>query len=159
MHTAAGMNQAKMAIELLNESSSSVAEGDLISISQYCIAQMGLHPDCDLSITVVDEDEMSALHLQWMELEGPTDVLSFPMDELTPNTAEPGLIGDIVLCPTFADQERVKQTEPLSLEDELCLLTVHGILHCIGFDHREPEEEAAMFALQKRILAEWKARS
>ena len=147
-----------MAIELLNESNSSVAEGDLISISQYCIAQMGLHPECELSITIVDEDEMSALHVQWMDLEGPTDVLSFPMDELTPNTAEPGMIGDIVLCPTFADGERVKQPEPLSLADELCLLTVHGILHCIGFDHREPEEEATMFALQKKILADWKAR-
>lgn len=153
----AGMSRVKMAIELSNESNSKVAESDLISISQFCIAQMGLHPECDLSITIVDEDEMSDLHVQWMDLEGPTDVLSFPMDELTPNTPDAGMIGDIVLCPTFADTERLKQPTPLTLEDELCLLTVHGILHCIGFDHREPEEEATMFSLQNRILNEWKS--
>jgi len=75
------------------------------------------------------------------------------MDELTPDSAAdgPGIIGDIVLCPQFA-QAQAKTT----LADELHLLTVHGVLHCIGFDHAEPEEEKAMFELQDRILRDWK---
>ena len=75
------------------------------------------------------------------------------MDELTPDSAAdgPGIIGDIVLCPAFAAAQA-----KTGLDDELALLTVHGVLHCIGFDHALPEEERAMFALQEKILADWR---
>jgi probable rRNA maturation factor len=144
-----------MAIELLNESKSSCDEPSLISVAQFAVAAMGVHPDSDLSITIVDEDRMSELHFEWMDLPGPTDVLSFPMDELLPNSHEsgPGIIGDIVLCPEFASKQKV----PHSLADELALLTVHGVLHCLGFDHAEKVEEIAMFSLQEKILADWKS--
>lgn len=143
-----------MAIELLNESSSTCNEADLISVAKFAIAAMGVHSESDISITIVDEDRMSELHVEWMDLEGPTDVLSFPMDELHPNSAAdgPGIIGDIVLCPDFAAKQETKH----SLEDELSLLTVHGVLHCLGYDHAEAEEERVMFALQEKILADWK---
>ena len=143
-----------MAIELLNESSTPCNEAGLISVAEFALAAMGIHPESDLSITIVDEDRMSELHVEWMELEGPTDVLSFPMDELQPDSAAdgPGIIGDIVLCPDFA----AKQVTKHPLADELSLLTIHGVLHCLGFDHAELEEEKVMFALQEKILSDWK---
>ena len=91
-----------------------------------------------------------------MNLPGPTDVLSFPMDELKPNSAKngPGVVGDIVLCPEFASKNG-KQ----SLEMELELLTVHGVLHLLGFDHEELSEEKVMFALQEDFLMQWRTNS
>ena len=114
---------------------------------------MGIHPDSELNIRIVAEDEMSQLHVKWMDLSGPTDVLSFPMDELKPNSKAdgPGIVGDIVLCPEFAEKNG-KQ----SLDMELELLTVHGVLHLLGFDHAEKSEEAAMFKLQDEILENWR---
>jgi probable rRNA maturation factor len=116
---------------------------------------MGIHSDSELNIRIVNEGEMSDLHLKWMDLPGPTDVLSFPMDELKPNSkgAGPGIVGDIVLCPAFAEKNG-KQ----SLEAELELLTVHGILHLLGFDHAEKSEETFMFKLQDDILADWRSK-
>jgi probable rRNA maturation factor len=146
-----------MAIELSNESNSQCDGDGLISVAGFTLTTMGVHPDSDVSITLVDEDPMSELHVEWMDLEGPTDVLSFPMDEMRPNShAEgPGIVGDIVLCPAFASVQAVNH----SLDDELALLTIHGILHCLGYDHAEKEEELVMFALQEKILSTWKSHS
>ena len=69
-----------MNIELSNESGVVVVEADLISVAEYAMHQMGLHEDCDLAISIVDESRMSELHEEWMDIKGPTDVLSFPMD-------------------------------------------------------------------------------
>lgn len=123
------------------------------SVAQFALNQMGIHPDSELNIRIVGEDEMSELHIKWMDLPGPTDVMSFPMDELKPNSASqgPGVVGDIVLCPAFAEKNG-KQ----SLEMELELLTVHGVLHLLGFDHEDIDEEKAMFKLQDELLANWR---
>lgn len=143
-----------MSIEIANESGMECHLAPIVSIAEFAIKAMGLHPECELEIMLVDEDRMSELHVEWMDLPGPTDVLSFPMDELTPDSAAdgPGIIGDIVLCPAFAAEQA-----KTGLDDELALLTVHGVLHCIGFDHALAEEERAMFALQDKILADWRA--
>jgi probable rRNA maturation factor len=143
-----------MALELLNESSSVCDEPGLLSVASFAIEAMGVHPESDLSITIVDQNRMSELHIEWMDLEGPTDVLSFPMDEMVPDSKGdgPGIIGDIVLCPEFAAEQPLKH----SLADELSILTIHGILHCLGYDHADAEEERVMFALQDQILIDWK---
>ncbi|MEI6120729.1 MAG: rRNA maturation RNase YbeY [Actinomycetes bacterium] len=143
-----------MAIELLNESKSICNEEAITSVAAFAMEKMGIHPESDLSITIVDEARIEELHVQWMDLPGPTDVLSFPMDEMVPFSAAdgPGIIGDIVLCPEFA----LKQAKD-GLDAELALLTVHGVLHCLGYDHADKEEEKVMFALQDECLAEWRA--
>ena len=124
------------------------------SVAEFALNQMGIHPDSELNIRIVAEDEMSELHVKWMDLPGPTDVMSFPMDELKPNSKSdgPGLVGDIVLCPAFAEKNG-KQ----SLEMELELLTVHGVLHLLGYDHEDIAEEKAMFKLQDDLLANWRS--
>jgi len=97
---------------------------------------------------------MEALHVQWMDEPGPTDVLSFPMDALRTGSSDrptpPGLLGDIVLCPQVAESQA--QTAGHTLMDELILLTTHGLLHLLGFDHAEPDEEREMFGLQKTLI-------
>ena len=156
MHTP-GTNQRKgpsVSVELTNESGFAVDEESLQAVTMHAMASMKVHPDADVAIVLVDENAMADLNLQWMDEPGPTDVLSFPMDELRPglegDDAAEGILGDIVLCPTVAQ----KQAEAAghSVMDELHLLTVHGMLHLLGFDHAEPEEEKEMFSLQGEIL-------
>ena len=144
-----------MGIEITNGIDFNCDEAPLHSVAQFSLEKMGIHPESELSIAIVGIPEMSALHMQWMDLPGPTDVLSFPMDELKPFSAAdgPGIVGDIVLCPEFAKEQAVAH----SLQAELELLTVHGVLHLIGFDHAEPAEHKEMFDLQDQCLAGWRA--
>ena len=145
-----------MGIEIANNSGVACNEDEIVDVAAFALDKMGIHPDSDLGITLVDEDEITKLHIQWMNLPGPTDVLSFPMDELKPFSASdgPGIIGDIVICPQFAAKQAVNH----STEDEISLLTVHGVLHLLGFDHVEEEEHKVMFGLQDKTLAEWRAK-
>ena len=148
-----------MSIDVLNETEFSIDELELVACARYVMEQMRVHPKADLCVRLVDEPAMETLHVQWMDLPGPTDVMSFPMDELEPggrpDSPEPGpsMLGDIVLCPSFAADQADKAGH--SLAHELALLTVHGVLHLLGYDHAEPEEEKEMFGLQNSLLEEW----
>ena len=150
-----------MSIEIANESGVDVDEAALSAVARHTLDQLGVSPLAELSVIVVDVAAMSALHERWMDLPGPTDVMAFPMDELDsarrPDAAGlgPALLGDIVLCPAFAKDQAKKAGH--GLLDELHLLTVHGVLHLLGYDHAEPEEEREMFALQARLLQSWRA--
>ncbi|MGN6427882.1 rRNA maturation RNase YbeY [uncultured Leifsonia sp.] len=143
-----------MSIEVNNESAIEVDEAALQRLAGYALDIMHVHPDAELAIVLVDEAAMEQLHVQWMDEPGPTDVLSFPMDELRPGTEEEpspaGLLGDVVLCPQVAQVQA--ETAGHTLMDELLLLTTHGILHLLGFDHAEPAEEREMFGIQRDIL-------
>jgi probable rRNA maturation factor len=143
-----------MSIEINNESGVDVDEPALQRLVTYALDQLHVHPDADLAIVLVDEAAMEQLHVQWMDEPGPTDVLSFPMDELRPGSDDlitpAGLLGDIVLCPQVAIAQA--ETAGHSTLDELLLLTTHGLLHLLGFDHAEPDEEKEMFGVQRDIL-------
>lgn len=143
-----------MSIDVLNETDAVLGELELVAISRYVLEQMRVHPRAELCIRLVDEAAMETLHVQWMDLPGPTDVMSFPMDELRPGRegSEPqeGMLGDIVLCPSVAAKQAREAGH--ATEEELLLLTTHGILHLLGFDHAEPDEEKEMFELQRQLL-------
>lgn len=143
-----------MSIEISNESDHTVDEVKVLKLAGFALDRMKIHPGAELAIMFVEEPAMEALHIQWMDEPGPTDVLSFPMDELRPGTEhEPtpaGLLGDIVICPAVA--ERQADTAGHETMNEILLLTAHGILHLLGFDHSDPEEEKEMFGIQKSIL-------
>ena len=146
-------------IEINNESAIDVDETVLQRLTDFNLAQLHVSPDAEVAIVLVDEAAMEQLHVQWMDEPGPTDVLSFPMDELRPGTEDDptpaGLLGDIVVCPQVAvSQAATAGHSPL---DEMLLLTCHGVLHLLGFDHAEPEEEREMFGLQREILAAFAA--
>jgi probable rRNA maturation factor len=156
-----------MTIDIANESGVAVDEADLAAVARFALDQLRIHPLAELSVLLVDERTMTELHERWMGEPGPTDVLSFPMDELRPPPhlggsrsgdpepgGEPGLLGDVVLCPQVAAEQAAKAGH--SAQDELELLTVHGILHLLGYDHAEPEEHAAMFGMQDQLLKTWR---
>jgi probable rRNA maturation factor len=148
-----------MSIEVLNESGTDVDAHELSRLSRFVLERMRVHPLAELCIKVVDEATIAELNEQWMEKEGPTDVLAFPMDELRPGLVneepEEGVLGDLVLCPAVA--ARQAKDAGHSTSDEVDLLTVHGILHLLGYDHAEPEEHREMFGLQAQLLTEWRA--
>ncbi|WP_436495356.1 rRNA maturation RNase YbeY [Actinokineospora sp. HUAS TT18] len=149
-----------MSIEIANESGVAVDEASIVAAARFALDRMNVSKLAELSVLLVELDVMSDLHERWMDLPGPTDVMAFPMDELEsarrPDAPEagPALLGDIVLCPAFAKDQARKAGH--SLIDELHLLTVHGCLHLLGYDHAEPAEEREMFTLQKRILADFR---
>lgn len=143
-----------MSIEVNNESGHEVDEAEFAALARFVLDQMHVHPQTDLSIMFVDTEVMTDLHVKWMDEPGPTDVLSFPMDELRPGRADDptpaGLLGDVVLCPDVAVEQA--RTAGHSAVEEMLLLTTHGILHLLGYDHAEPEEEKEMFGLQRQLL-------
>ncbi len=151
-----------MSIEIANESGVTVDSDLLLAVARYALDEMGVNPLAELSVLLVDIGYMTELNHRWMGGDGPTDVLAFPMDESSvdhgPSEStggEPALLGDIVLCPEVA----AKQAEAggHGADDELHLLTVHGVLHLLGYDHAEPDDEREMFTLQARLLGGWQA--
>ena len=144
-----------MKIEINNKVGSPCDLMAIRSLVEFASCYLKLDPACELNITLVSLDEIADLHLKWMDEAGPTDVLSFPMDEIKLGESGPGILGDIVLSPEFAKEGAGKSGS--TLDEELQLLTMHGLLHLLGLDHREPSEEKAMFALQGEILGEWRS--
>jgi probable rRNA maturation factor len=146
-----------VSVEIANESEITVDTERVLELAYFVRGALKLHELVDLGITFVDEGPMTDLHMKWMDEPGPTDVLSFPMDELRPGTdrnASPeGVLGDIVVCPQVATtQAKSAGHETIN---EILLLVTHGMLHLVGFDHAEPDEEKEMFDLQKSLLADF----
>jgi probable rRNA maturation factor len=152
-----------MSIEILDEAGTDLDVRTLSQLSRFVMDRMRVHPQAELCIRLVDEPTIAELNQRWMDKEGPTDVLAFPMDELRPGMVnedpEEGVLGDLVLCHAVAARQaaeaRDKGQSGYTTRDEVHLLTVHGILHLLGYDHAEPEEHKEMFGLQARLLAEW----
>ena len=151
-----------MPVEVANESEIAVDETSLTGICRFVLGELEVNPLAELSVLLVDIDYMTELNHRWMGSDGPTDVLAFPMDEGSidhgpgeAGTGEPALLGDIVLCPEVAAKQAAAAGHTAG--DELHLLTVHGVLHLLGYDHAEPEEEREMFALQARLLQSWRS--
>jgi len=148
-----------MTIDINNESGLEADCPGLVRLATFTLDQLRIHPQAELSILLVDEDTMSAYHEKFMGEPGPTDVLSFPMDELRPpdDGDEPpeGLLGDIVLCPSVTGRQAAEHGR--SANEEAEYLLVHGLLHLLGFDHAEAGEKAEMFGLKDKILQAWDA--
>jgi probable rRNA maturation factor len=131
---------------LLDDRQSMAVDVDgLVSLARGCLLGEGV-PDVELSISLVEEDEIADLHRRFMDEEGPTDVLSFPLDEAG-EAGEDGvrILGDVVICPAVA-----ARNAPEDVAGELRLLLVHGILHLLGHDHIEDAERVEMWARQER---------
>ena len=151
-----------MSVEIANESGEDVDEHALMALARHVLMEMDVNPLAELSVLLVDTPTMERLHRRYMNEPGPTDVLAFPMDELQQGRhdedtrPQPTLLGDVVLCPQVAaDQATVAGHDAA---DELHLLCAHGVLHLLGYDHGDPEEEQEMFAVQGRLLDSWRRR-
>ena len=157
-----------MSIEINNESSIAVDEVALAELGRHVLDTMKVNPLADLSVVLLDSAAMSVLHEQWMDIAGPTDVMAFPMDGAEAiadhsGADHPGhredehtheaVLGDVVLCPEVAARQAHEAGH--SVEAELHLLCTHGILHLLGYDHGDADEERTMFELQARVVRDW----
>lgn len=151
-----------MNVDVLDESGTDVDVVGLTQLCRFVMRRMRLHPGTEMTMRLVEPDTIAVLNEQWMGKKGPTDVLSFPMDELSPGRVEPGdevddgdhgYLGDIALSPQVAAQQAPAAGH--STHEEIELLTTHGILHLLGYDHATAEEHAEMFGIQGRLLLEW----
>jgi probable rRNA maturation factor len=146
-----------MSVEVLNESGVDLDVTEFVRLARFTLKRLRVHPEAELCLKLVDEATIAEFNSRYLGKSGPTDVLSFPMDELRPghegDLDDAGILGDMLLCPQYATAQA--PTYSRAPEDEMHLLTIHGILHLLGYDHAEPGEEQEMFALQARLLAEW----
>ena len=145
-----------MTIEVTNTSGQLVPTTEMISLMTHAMKALDLNPDCDLNISFVEDDYMTELHIKWMDEAGTTDVLSFPMDR--PETpGEAVTLGDIVISPVVAAAQALEQAH--STEHEINILATHGLLHIMGYDHADANDEKIMFELQEKIVSDWEKSS
>ena len=145
-----------MSIEVTNTSGQLVPADQITSLLTFALGVLDLNTSNDLSVSFVKDDYMSELHLKWMDEPGTTDVLSFPMD--SPLTSQDIVtLGDIVISPVVAQTQALAQGH--SADHEIYILATHGLLHILGYDHADEEEEKTMFALQEKIVTDWEKRS
>lgn len=122
-----------MSVEVTNETIWDIDAKAFSDLGLWVMDQMRVSTQSDLTILFVDPDPIAELHERWMSLEGPTDVMSFPMDELRPGdgkTTMEGVLGDLVICPWVAAQQAAAAGH--STMQEMMLLTIHGILHLLA---------------------------
>ena len=141
-----------MTVELVNRSGALLPETQMHTLLNFGIDYMELNPECEISLTFVDPQEMEELHIKWMDEPGTTDVLSFPMD-MPEKRGDIVTLGDIVIAPAVAAKQALDAGH--STEHEIYILATHGLLHILGYDHADPDEEKVMFALQEKIVKEW----
>jgi probable rRNA maturation factor len=142
----------------------------LVTLAEHVLQAQGVKGECELALTFVDETTIAELNKEFLGEDGPTDVLAFPIDDeivesgRSPDSGSTGpdrpeidpgeipiLLGDVMVCPAVAARNAAERNR--ATDDEVALLVVHGILHVLGMDHADPEEEAAMFARQDELLA------
>ena len=140
--------------EVINETDYEIDGAEFAALADHVLTSMHVATDAELNILFIDPKPMEDLHIRWLDLPGPTDVMSFPMDELRPGTADrptpTGTLGDICICPQVAEQQ-AKDAGHTTVE-EMLMLATHGMLHLLGYDHAEEDEKKEMFALQRPLL-------
>ena len=141
-----------MTIEVTNTSGQLVPATEINSLLTFALLELELNPECEVNVSLVDDDYMTELHIKWMDEPGTTDVLSFPMD-MPETPGEAVTLGDIVISPVVAAEQAKAQGH--SIEHEIYILAVHGLLHIIGYDHADKTEEKVMFDLQEKIVRDW----
>ena len=143
-----------MTTEVINETTTVIDAAEFAALADHVLTAMHVSPAAELNIMFIDPEPMEELHVRWLDLPGPTDVMSFPMDELRPGTADrptpPGMLGDICICPAIASRQAAESGH--SAAEEMLLLATHGMLHLLGYDHATDAEREVMFALQRKLL-------
>jgi probable rRNA maturation factor len=141
-----------MTIEITNKSGELVPSDGVRDLLQNALVELKLNPECEVNLVFVDVEEMTELHIKWMDESGPTDVLSFPMD-MPAVENEAVTLGDIVIAPTVAAQQAA--TAGHSIDHEIFILAAHGLLHILGYDHANAADEKVMFTLQEDLVKKY----
>jgi probable rRNA maturation factor len=148
------LSEARIIVEVDEPYVAEVNANDLVRVIEAALLAEG-RPEGEVTLLVTDDEAVAAYNQQYRGVEGPTDVLSFAAQEPTPGfISAPEMaayLGDVVIALPFTRRQAAALNR--ALIDELRLLAVHGVLHLLGYDHAEPEEEAIMWAKQDAILA------
>lgn len=135
-----------------------VAEGLVLPLSEALVEKAaqetllheGVEDEVDLTIVISDDETLRQLNQKFMGIDAPTDVLSFPADLVDPDTRR-RYLGDVIISLPRAEAQAPENGQ--SLQDEVLLLAVHGVLHLLGHDHAEPGEKERMWAAQEAVLS------
>lgn len=149
--------ESPVSVAVQNRSSIDVPAERLADLAAATLAAESVSGPAHLDLVFVDRDEMASLNAAHMGADGPTDVLSFPLDtEPARPGGPPRLVGDLVVCPDYAQGSTavLDDTRDWDVDDELALLVVHGVLHLVGYDHAEPDERVSMQTREVELLAD-----
>ncbi len=151
-----GHEGISIALAIEDEAWEAEGLGDIEALIRRCLdrtveaAGLANDVETEIGITLTDDAQVQALNAEWRGKNKPTNVLSFPINDLLPGEAPGPMLGDLVLARETLRAEAALEDKPLA--DHFCHLIVHGTLHCLGYDHVEPDEAEAMEALEVRIL-------
>jgi probable rRNA maturation factor len=147
-----------VSVFLADEQGESVNLEQLRGLAEMVLREEGYPDETELTLLLVDEDEMSAYNERFLNRSGPTDVLAFPVEELVPGVVPerdpagpPLMIGDVIVAPAFVGRQAAEYE--VGLDDEMALMVTHGILHLLGYDHVEEEDAQLMEARETQLLS------
>lgn len=147
-----------MSVFVADEQTEPVGLGDLHALAELIMKEEGYPDDAEVTLLFVDEDEMAAYNERFLDRDGPTDVLAFPVEDLLPGVVPdhdpqypPLMLGDVVIAPAFVRQQAADLG--VGFDDEISLMVTHGILHLLGYDHEDDGEAERMEGRERELLA------
>lgn len=147
-----------MSVFLANEQSEEVDMVRMRALAELTLAEEGYPPDTEVTVLLVEDEEMASYNKRFVDREGPTDVLAFPVEELLPGVVPdhdpngpPLIVGDVIVAPAYV--RRQAEEHGVTFEDEIALMVTHGILHLLGYGHDTDEDAARMEQRERDLLA------
>lgn len=147
-----------MKVFVANEQSLPVDLAGLRGLAELVLREEGYPEDTELTLLFVDETEITGYNRRFLHREGPTDVLAFPVEILIPGVVPkrdkkgpPLVVGDVIIAPSYVARQAEREGVPF--EDEMALMVTHGILHLLGYDHREDREAEMMERRERELMA------
>lgn len=147
-----------MSIFLADEQTDQVGVDDLHSLAGLVLSEEGYPEDAEVTLLFISEGEMASYNERFLDREGPTDVLAFPVEDLLPGVVPetdpqgpPLMLGDVVIAPAYVRRQASKFG--VSYEDEMALMVTHGILHLLGYDHIDDTDAERMESRERELLA------
>lgn len=145
-------------IFLADEQTEQVGLSDLHFLAELVVREEGYSSDVEVTLIFVSESEMAAYNARFLDRTGPTDVLAFPVEELTAGVVAdtdplgpPLVLGDVIVAPAYV--RRQAEEHGVSFEDEMALMVIHGILHLLGYDHVDDDEAERMEGRETELMA------
>jgi probable rRNA maturation factor len=145
-------------IFLADEQTEKVGLDDLHSLAELVLREEEYPRDAEVTLLFVSESEMASYNRRFLDRDGPTDVLAFPVEELLPGVVPeidpqgpPLMLGDVLVAPAYV--RRQADTHGVTFDDEMALMVTHGILHLLGYDHVEDDEAERMERRETELLA------
>lgn len=147
-----------MSVFVADEQREAVGLADLHALAELILREEGFPEDAEVTLLFVDESEIASYNGRFLDRDGPTDVLAFPVEELLPGVipdthpqGPPLMLGDVVIAPSYV--RRQADDHGITFEDEMALMVTHGILHLLGYDHVDDDEAERMEERERQLLA------